>query len=62
MNDRETRRYDMFGSVHTFGKDSTSNFANAHHDVQYGDNALIKARFDYRWEDQFKGAEVYAKV
>ena len=27
MNDRETRRYDMFGRVHTFGKDHTADFA-----------------------------------
>ena len=27
MNDRETRRYDMFGRVQTFGKDNTTDFA-----------------------------------
>jgi len=27
MNDRETRRYDMFGRVQTFGKDNASDFA-----------------------------------
>ena len=27
MNDRETRRYDMFGRVQTFGKDNTADFA-----------------------------------
>jgi len=27
MNDRETRRYDMFGRVQTFGKDPTADFA-----------------------------------
>ena len=27
MNDRETRRYDMFGRVHTFGQDHTADFA-----------------------------------
>ena len=26
MNDRETRRYDMFGRVQTFGKDNTADF------------------------------------
>ena len=27
MNDRETRRYDMFGRVQTFGTDNTADFA-----------------------------------
>ena len=27
MNDRETRRYDMFGRVQTFGTDNTTDFA-----------------------------------
>lgn len=27
MNDRETRRYDMFGRVQTFGKDNATDFA-----------------------------------
>jgi hypothetical protein len=27
MNDRETRRYDMFGRVQTFGKDNAGDFA-----------------------------------
>jgi len=27
MNDRETRRYDMFDRVQTFGKDNASDFA-----------------------------------
>ena len=27
MNDRETRRYDMFGRVKTFGTDNTADFA-----------------------------------
>ena len=29
MNDRETRRYDMFGRVTTFGKDNTADFPAA---------------------------------
>ena len=27
MNDRETRRYDMFGRVQTFGQDNSTDFA-----------------------------------
>ena len=31
MNDRETRRYDMFGRAQTFGKDNTADLAAASH-------------------------------
>ncbi len=53
MNDRETRRYEMFGRVKTFGQDNAADLARGHPGAQYRDNALSKARFEFRWEDQF---------
>ena len=32
---------------------TSSHFAKCHPDSQYRDNALSKARFEFRWEDQF---------
>ncbi len=29
-------------------------FAKGHPGAQYRDNALSKARFEFRWEDQFR--------
>ena len=62
MNDRETRRYDMFGRIKAFITDNAADFAEVHHGAQNDDNALIQARFQFRWENKFKGAEVYAKA
>jgi hypothetical protein len=33
MNDRETRRYEMFGRVVTFGKDNAADFPAANPDA-----------------------------